>query len=65
MLDKCSPVIVVEPATIQKRKCDEMIPVVEAEELLQINSFVHANQNLKQNQQKNTQKNFAGPVESL
>ena len=41
MLHKCSPVIVVEPATIIKRKWDEMIPVVEAEELLQINSFVH------------------------
>jgi hypothetical protein len=41
MLDKCSPVIVVEPATIPKRKFDEMIPVVEAEKLLQINSFVH------------------------
>jgi hypothetical protein len=39
MLDKCSPVIVVEPATTSKRKCDEMVPVVEAEELLQINSF--------------------------
>jgi hypothetical protein len=33
-----------------------MVPVVEAEELLQINSFFYANQNLKQNQQKNTQK---------
>jgi hypothetical protein len=39
MLDKCSPVIVVEPATPIKRKFDEMVPVVEAEELLQINSF--------------------------
>jgi hypothetical protein len=41
LLHKCSPVIVVEPATTPKRKCDEMIPVVEAGELLQINSFVH------------------------
>jgi hypothetical protein len=40
MLDKCSPVIVVEPATTIKRKCTKMVPVVEAEELLQINSFV-------------------------
>jgi hypothetical protein len=42
MLDKCSPVIVVEPATTSKRKCDEMVPVVKAEELLQINFFVDA-----------------------
>jgi hypothetical protein len=42
MLDKCSPVIVVEPATPMKRKCDDMIPVVEAEELIQINSLFHA-----------------------
>jgi hypothetical protein len=41
MLNKCSPVTVVEPATTIKPKFDEMVPVVEAEELLQINSFVH------------------------
>jgi hypothetical protein len=41
MLDKCSPVIVVEPATTIKRKCKKMIPVVEAEELLQINSLFY------------------------
>jgi hypothetical protein len=41
MLDKCSPVIVVEPATFMKQKSGEMIPVVEAEELLQINSLFY------------------------
>jgi hypothetical protein len=41
MLDKCFPVIIVEPVTIPKRKSEEMIPVVEAEELLQINSLFY------------------------
>jgi hypothetical protein len=41
MLDKCSPVIVVEPVTTNEGKHKKMVPVVEAEELLQINSFFY------------------------
>jgi hypothetical protein len=42
MLDECSPVVVVEPAAIPKRNSKKMVPVVEAEEQLQINSFDYA-----------------------
>jgi hypothetical protein len=39
MLDKCSPVIVVEPATPIKLKIAKMVPIVETDQLLQLNSF--------------------------
>jgi hypothetical protein len=47
MFDEISPVIIAERTTTKKRKIKKMIPVVEADELLQINSFFYAMKTLK------------------
>jgi hypothetical protein len=52
MFNNCSPVIIVEPATIETGKLKNMIPVVKAEELIQINSLFYLIKTYKKSTKK-------------
>jgi hypothetical protein len=41
MFDECSPVIIVDPGGPGKSQFTKMVPVVEADQLLQVDSFFY------------------------